>query len=264
MPIQVWMEDIVSTHSPQTGIEQQTEPERGAGNWAQRVERLKVGRIPTEAMNINVDGRLLTGPQQGFGQMWQKTYKIRLAGAECTPVEVIQVWKENFPSFWPDYNKFYSPQSGIHPGEVALINTLGPGKNPIMSTGIMVIYADDESFTFMTPEGHPFSGFVTFSAYEEETTTVAQAQVLIRATDPLYELGFRVGLMHKGEDQIWHHTLNALAGYYHVEGVVQQQSALVDPRVQWSQARNVWKNAGVRSMLYAPVAAVKRLVRRTH
>jgi hypothetical protein len=250
----------VSTQGPPTETNPENISERETANWAQPVDRLKVGDVPTEAVNINVEGRELTGPQQGFGQMWQKTYKVRLVGADCTPVEVIQVWKDNFPSFWPDYNKFYGPQSGIQPGEVALINTLGPGENPVMATGVMVIYADDESFTFMTPQGHPFSGFVTFSAYEEDEATVAQAQVLIRATDPLYEIGFRVGFMHKGEDQVWHHTLRSLANYYKVDGVVQQQTTLVDPRVQWSNAGNVWKNAGVRSMLYAPVAAVKRLV----
>ena len=28
----------------------------------------------------------------------------------------------------------------------------------------MVIYADDESFSFMTPQGHMFAGMITFSA----------------------------------------------------------------------------------------------------
>ncbi|MDX1437672.1 MAG: hypothetical protein R3335_12715 [Anaerolineales bacterium] len=234
---------------------------RDASNWAQPVDRLALGQVPKEAVNINVKGRALTGPQQGFGQMWQKTYKVRLAGADCSPEEVIRVWKENFPSFWPEYNKFYGPQSGIRPGEVALINTLGPADSPLMSTGVMVIYADEVSFTFMTPEGHPFSGWVTFSSYVEEESTVAQAQVLIRATDPLYELGFRLGFMHKGEDRIWHHTLLALSDYFRVEGSVQQSVSLVDPRVQWSKAGNVWKNSGIRTMLYTPIALARRLAR---
>ncbi len=65
----------------------------------------------------------------------------------------------------------------------------------------MVLYSDEESFTYMTPEGHPFSGWITFSAYEEEDgTTVAQAHLLIRANDPLYELVMPLGL-HKVEDR---------------------------------------------------------------
>ena len=50
-----------------------------------------------------------------------------------------------------------------------------------LSTGVLVIYADDESFTLMTPQGHMFAGWITFSAYEEDGGTVAQAHVLMRA-----------------------------------------------------------------------------------
>ena len=36
-----------------------------------------------------------------------------------------------------------------------------------LSTGVMVLYADEESFTLMTPEGHMFAGWITFSAIEQ-------------------------------------------------------------------------------------------------
>jgi hypothetical protein len=78
------------------------------------------------------------------------------------------------------------------PGAVALLGGL---------SGVMVLYSDEESFTYMTPEGHPFFGWITFSAYEKEDgTTVAQAYLLIRANDPLYELVMPLGL-HKVEDR---------------------------------------------------------------
>jgi hypothetical protein len=31
-------------------------------------------------------------PLQGFGQMWQKTFRIRLNGAQVKPAEVIKTW----------------------------------------------------------------------------------------------------------------------------------------------------------------------------
>ena len=37
-----------------------------------------------------------------------------------------------------------------------------------LSTGVMVLYADDESFTLMTPQGHMFAGWITFSATERD------------------------------------------------------------------------------------------------
>jgi len=251
--------------TPAPSIEPDEGKPRDAAYWAKPLSQLKVSNLPEGAINLNVEGRQLTGPLRGFGQMWQKTYRVRLAGANVTPREVIRAWKENFPKFWPKDAHFYAPLAGISPGETALINATGPGNVPIMSTGVTVIYADDESFTFMTPEGHPFNGWVTFSALEEDGCTVAQTQVLIRAYDPLYELGFRLRFMHKAEDRMWHHTLNSLAAHFGVQAQVQQQVTCVDRKVQWSEAKNIWRNAGIRTAVYtmtAPVRWVGRLFNR--
>ena len=70
--------------------------------------------------------------------------------------------------------------AGVKPGEVLLINATVGGM-PVY-TGVRVIYADDESFTVMTPEGHPESGWNTFSAYVDDGTTVAQIQSLAPTT----------------------------------------------------------------------------------
>ena len=56
------------------------QPSRDATYWAKPVDGLKVGAISSEATNLNVEGRHLSGPMTGFGQMWQKTYRIRLIG----------------------------------------------------------------------------------------------------------------------------------------------------------------------------------------
>jgi hypothetical protein len=231
-------------------------------SWAAPARQMDVRQVPAGAISRNVHGRTLTGPLQGFGQLWQKTYRARLSGVRATPREVVATWKANFPSFWPEGNHFYAPMAGIKPGEIAHINVNGPGDLPLFSTGVRVIYADEESFTFMTPIGHPFAGWVTFSAYEEDGATVAQAQVLIRANDPLYELGFRLGFLHKAEDQVWHHTLKSLADEFGVKVPVEQQVTCVDTRIQWGEARNIWYNAGLRTALYLPVALVKKIIGR--
>ena len=86
--------------------------------------------------------------------------------ARRRPREVIATWKERFPTFWPTDVTFYAPLAGIAPGEVALLEIAPlPGAPVRLSTGVMVLYADDESFTFMTPEGHTLSAWITFSAY---------------------------------------------------------------------------------------------------
>jgi hypothetical protein len=84
---------------------------------------LHVSQVPAEAVNLNVEGRRVSGALQGFGQLWQKTYKVRLTGAKVDPQEVVRVWKEEFPSFQPPQSRFYPPLAGVAPGEVMLITT---------------------------------------------------------------------------------------------------------------------------------------------
>jgi hypothetical protein len=227
--------------------EKQTVIPRDAAYWAKQTS-FKVTRVPTDALNLNVEGRLAVSPLQGFGQMWQKTYRIRMEDENIQPSEVIKVWKENFPKFWPKGNNFYGPLTGIAPGEVALLNLSMPAGMKL-STGVVVLYADEESFTLMTPQGHVFAGWITFSSYIEDNCTIAQAQVLIRANDPAYEIGFRLGGAAK-EDRFWEATLTSLAKYFGVTTPVETQKVCVDPKLQWSQAKNIWHNSAIRTTFY--------------
>jgi hypothetical protein len=237
--------------------------ERDTESWAKAVSRINVGEVPEGAVNLNVDGRRLTSPIQGFGKMWQKTYQVRLPADRVSAVELIATWKQRFPDFWPDGNRFYAPLTGIEPGEVALLNMTLPGRMKL-STGVMVLYADEESFTLMTPQGHMFAGWITFSATERDGETVAQAQVLMRASDPIYEVGLTLG-GHRQEDRFWQHTLTRLAAHFEHDGEVDTKVVCVDRRRQWSKWSNVWHSAAIRSTVYtlgAPARLVKRARRR--
>ena len=243
--------------SPTPNEEQAVKQPRDAAYWAAYVSQLQVSHVPTGALDLNVTGKQVVGPLQGFGKMWQKTYRVTLKGAPVTPVEVIKTWKENFPRFWPSGNRFYKPLTGIAPGEVALLSLAMPG-GMALSTGVLVIYADDESFTLMTPQGHILAGWITFSSYKENDEVIAQAQLLIRANDPLYEIGLRFG-GHKQENVFWQHTLKALAAEFGVNEPVQTELICVDPRLQWSQAKNIWYNAGMRTAIYRMSAPIRWL-----
>ena len=228
---------------------------RDQNAWAGPVKRIKVSGAPAEAMNINVEGRQLTSPIQGFGQLWQKTFKIRLPGISLKPAEVMETWKANFQSFQPPENTFYPTMQGIHPGEVLLIEGKVPplpGMPSILpvATGVLVMYADEAAFTVMTPEGHPEAGWNTFSVYEEDGALVAQAQSLCRPADPMYEFFLRFLGSGAQQEKIWIHMLNRLASYYKVTGEVTLEKVLVDPSVQWKHAKNIWKNAAMRTVFY--------------
>ena len=254
-------------------------PPRDAASWAKKVDRLQVD--PREGVRgTNVAGRRLTGPVQGFGKMWQKTYQMD-AGPQIQPEQAIATWREHFPEFWPKGNRFAGALTGINPGDVALLD-LAIGGGVKLSTGVFVLYADAESFTLMTPQGHMFAGWITFSAertggtttVQTDTvqtntvqtntvqTTIVQAQVLMRANDPLYEIAMTLG-GHRKEDKFWAATLTALGQRLGVQDPkVETRSICVDSKRQWRHSRNVWHNSMVRSVLQALAAPFSGLRRR--
>jgi hypothetical protein len=219
---------------------------RDAGSWAAKVERLEA---PDRAgvRGTNMAGRRLTGPVQGFGKMWQKTYRMNV-GTVYSPKQAIATWKAHFPEFWPRGNPFAGPLAGLSPGDVALLD-LAVGGGVTLSTGVLVLYADEESFTLMTPQGHMFAGWITFSADRPGPDTFVQAHVLMRANDPLYEIALGLG-GHRKEDEFWEQTLTSLGARLGVaEPRLETRNVCIDSRRQWRNARNIWHNAAVWSML---------------
>jgi hypothetical protein len=237
---------------------------RDAEYWAQlATATLTVREIPPGAVNLNVAGRRVLGPLQGFGPLWKKTYSVRLTGrSDLAPAEIVRIWKTEFPRFWPRGERFFASSRGIMPGEVALLN-LKAGGLPL-ETGMLVLYADDECFTLMTPQGHMYASWITFSAYHDDAAScpVAQVQMLLRTGDPVFALIMRFGGF-RFEDGIWRHTLRALAAHFEVaEGDVQAEAVCLDPRIQWVYVSNFWYNAGMRTAFYTASAPLRWVVRR--
>jgi hypothetical protein len=214
------------------------------------------------AAQDTVTGKRVAGPIQGFGQMWQKTFSVRLEGVDITPEALVAHWKEAFPTYWPWGAKFYAPLSGIKPGEVALLEIPPvPGSPVRTSTGVMVIYSDRESFTFMTPEGHLLSAWITFSAYPDGDTTVAQAQALERTADPLVELSYMLG-GNRGNNRFWEDTLRNLARSVGVDApAVKTNVVCVDRHRQWRYVRNL-RFTPIVSTAVGTITAPARWVRR--
>jgi hypothetical protein len=246
---------MATIDSTEKNAQMQTAAAAAAAHWARPVHKLSVSDVPQGAINLNVDGSTVVSPLQGFGALWQKTYRVHLSQPELTPAGVMQVWKEHFPEFQPPENRFFPPMTGIQPGAVVLIN----GKVPPMpglpsllpvAGGVLVLYADETTFTVMTHEGFPEAGWNTFSTYEEAGQTVAQVQTMARAADPIYEFWFRFLGSSAQQDKTWTHVLRSLAARLGVEAEVEVHKVCLDPTIQWSEAKAIWRNAGVRTMLY--------------
>ena len=229
------------------------------GTWAQPVERLNVqDYVPDGLTAVNLQGRQPTGALQGFGQLWKKTYRVCLQGVDQSAAEIMQVWKEKFPEFQPPGNRFYPPVEGVQPGKVMFIDSPlpvvpprydKPGLVP-MTSGVMILYSDDESFSVMTPEGFPVAGWNNFSVFEEDGVLFAQVQSFERASDPIYEFGFRFMGGANRQEFIWVHVLTQLALNFGVQTEVSKVRECLDPSLQWNYSKKVWHNAGVRTTLY--------------
>jgi len=229
---------------------------RDVGNWATKVDRLSA---PDEkaAVGYNITGKKVTGPQQGFGRLWQRTYSAdlgKVVGAQA----LVSDWKVNFGDYWPPGSVFHNTLTGIEPGDVAPIEVGIASHGPKLATGILVLYADDESFTFMTPEGHMFAGMITFSAEERDGRTIVEIKILIRPNDPLWEMAWPVA--KRKEDAFWMGTLHNLAAHYGVpDAEVTEETLCIDHKRLWSNWRNIWHNSGIRSGLHILTAPVRLL-----
>jgi len=242
--------------------------EQPRGAWAPAVERLSVSDVPEGAINPNLEGRVPVSPLQGFGPLWQKSFRIRLRGLDKSPAEVMAIWKAEFPRFQPPGNNIYPTLAGVQPGEQIFIDSAVsamPGVLPAIpiASGVRVIFADDETFTIMPPQGFPEAGWNTFATFEEDGSTWAQVQTMARTSDPIYEFGFRFMGGSRFQDETWHHVLTSLAGYLGVNDEwVQVRKVCIDPRIRWRGITNVWHNAMIRSMIGMPGWALRKILGR--
>jgi hypothetical protein len=220
--------------------------------------KLKAEAKPAEARGLNVGGKEPTGPREGFGALWRKTYLVRLSGKKVSPQDVVETWKDRLPDLLPSNSRFYPTLHGIQAGKVIYIDAEMPPGAPV-STGVLVVESDENHFKLVTPQGHPESGYNSFSAFTEEGTVVAQIQSLARAADPLYEFGYRFLGGMKHQEGIWRHVLTSLAGHYGIRRPrIEIRRELLDRRVQWARAGNVWHNALIRTMLHTPLHIVRK------
>ncbi len=234
-------------------------------HWAQPVQQIRVEQIPLDAINLNINGRRLTGALQGFGPLWEKVYTIRLSGLNNSAQEVMRTWQENFARFQPQEVHFHPPVKGVLAGEFMPIDfmlPIIPGLPEIipMASGVDIIYQDDTSFSVMTVEGFPISGWNTFSVYEQDGGLVAEVYSLVRMTDPVYELGYTFLGGSQKQEKNWIVVLQKLAAYYEIEAPVDRRITCLDPRHQWREARNVWMNAAIRTFFYTLAAPVRWVV----
>lgn len=231
-------------------------PEADPGKTSERISALISDPLPREALKENVEGRNVTGPDDGFGKLWRKRFWVRLAGSSVTPQELIEVWKAKYTEFWPEGSRLYQPPHGLKEGDVAAADLALIGGTRV-GTGIVVVDEQETSFTFATLQGHTLAGTITFSGKEDGDVTMAEVLVIMRASDPLYEIGMPLG-GHQHENNFWKASLSALARHFGVDAEPEEEIECIDADRKWANAGNIRHN----SFLHTGVYLVSRPIRR--
>jgi hypothetical protein len=200
-----------------------------------------------EASALDLDRQPPTRPEDGFGHRWRKVHRIPLVGSDVAPTQLISTWKEHFGEFWPGDNRFYGAITDLEPGELAVISVEMPG-DTTLSTGVILADSSDDSFTLVTPKGHMLAAWLTFSAYREAATTIAQVEIVMRASDPLFEIGM-VLVGHRRENRFWEETLRNLAVRFGVHANPETRLTREEAHYLWANATNVLHNSAIRNGL---------------
>src|SRR3954454_1182709 len=69
---------------------------RDAANWARPVDRLSAAGV-TGAKDDAVTGKRVSGPLQGFGQLWQKSFSVRRDGGGTGPPALVATLNVHLP-----------------------------------------------------------------------------------------------------------------------------------------------------------------------
>ncbi len=175
----------------------------------------------------------------------------------------MDVWKANFPNFQPPENRFYPTMSGIKPGEVLLIEAKVPplpghAELPAGSNrrdGALCRRGDVHGDV---PRRAPAWQAGTPSALTRKTARWwhrcrSRAAPAIRCMNSCSATWappanrIRSGI----------HVLTSLAQHLGVKGQVVMNRVLIDPGVQWSESKNIWKNAAIRTVFYVATTPVR-------
>ena len=137
-----------------------------------------------------------------------------------------------------------------------------------LSTGVMVLYADEESFTLMTPQGHMFAGWITFSAIEQDDETRRTGAGADARLRPDLRAGPDDGrpspggqVLEPAHSATWPHT-SAIR-----RRLSTPRSSAWTRNANGRRWRNVWHSSAIRSTIYmleAPVRGAQGLAHRRH
>jgi len=138
-------------------------------------------------------------PGDGYGVLFHRRYWVDIDRPKLSAKALIEHVKCDVGAFCPrllaDFKKSLGHPTAMRPGDEYAITILGPWNGVVR-----VVEATPTSFTFVTLEGHPEAGQITFSARRHTTrprTLRFEIQSWARSRDMLVSLGYHEGRIGK-------------------------------------------------------------------
>jgi hypothetical protein len=216
--------------------------------------------VAPERASGPVRDEVLAPPGRGFGKLWRKAYWVELVDLDVTYEELIADWKRHFDQFWPEGNRLHSDIRALRPEDLAEMDVALPIGGSFAS-GVALLFSKPDSFALITPKGHMFSGWIAFSAHERGPNREARIDILMRASDPVFEIGMAI-FGHRQEDVFWSTTLSNLAKHWGQDRQPEQTATVIDSNRLWRNAGNVWHNAAIRGAFGRGASPVRAILKR--
>jgi hypothetical protein len=148
-------------------------------------------------------GRKLQLPADGDGPLFHRRYEVNIAGATVGVQLLFAQIVRDLPQFAPEtlakFKKVKGDASRMRVGDEYDIEILGPWNG-----AVRVSEVDDSSFTFVTLEGHPEAGQISFRLQQREQHILFAILSWARSRDMLVGLSYQQAQVGKEvQKEVW-------------------------------------------------------------
>jgi len=155
----------------------------------------------------------------GAGEIYHRRYEVDLENSERPATEIVRLMKRHLaeltPSILAHFEKSNGSEDALRVGDEYEITMLGPWNG-----AVRVAESTPTSFTFVTLEGHPEAGRITFSAAGGEGAPMrAQIESWARARDAAVATAYgTLGVGKQIQTEAWITFLQRLCTLAGVDG----------------------------------------------
>ena len=165
---------------------------------------------------------------KGSGPLLERDYQAIIEGAHCSPDEIMQTVRAEFPRFSPDTLAAFECREGfewpLDVGHEMKINIRGAGV-----CHVRIVHTDEQSVTLRTLDGHPEAGRITFGAFnDEQGRLIFRIRSRARSSSKAQYVGY-IFMGREMQTQVWLTFIKRIAEQCggHIDGEIEVKTTRV-------------------------------------